>query len=45
MTDVVHYRSHAGPLGRLVERVYLEQYMRRLLQQRNAYLKAQLEVR
>ena len=45
MTDVVRYRSPAGPLGRLVEWVFLERYMQRLLQQRNAWLKAQLDVK
>lgn len=45
MTDVVHYRSPGGPLGRLVDRVFLERYMHRLLQQRNAWLKAELELK
>lgn len=45
MIDVVHYRSPAGLLGRLVERIFLERYMRRLLQQRNAWLKAELEAK
>jgi hypothetical protein len=45
MTDVVHYRSPAGPLGHLVERVFLERYMNRLLRQRNDWLKAELEAR
>jgi ligand-binding SRPBCC domain-containing protein len=45
MTDVVHYRSPAGSLGRLVERAFLERYMQRLLQQRNAWLEAELDVK
>jgi len=45
MIDVVRYRSPAGLLGRLVERIFLERYMRRLLQQRNAWLKAELEAK
>lgn len=43
MTDVVRYRSPAGPLGRLVDRIALERYMSRLLAKRNAWLKQQLE--
>jgi len=43
MTDVVRYESPAGAVGRLVDRVFLERYMRRLLTQRNAWLKAELE--
>jgi ligand-binding SRPBCC domain-containing protein len=43
MTDVVKYRPPAGSLGRLVDRLGLERYMRRLLTQRNAWLKAELE--
>jgi hypothetical protein len=43
MTDVVKYRSPAGTLGRLVDRLGLERYMRRLLTQRNDWLKAELE--
>ncbi|MGB8649024.1 MAG: SRPBCC family protein [Mycobacteriales bacterium] len=43
MTDLVRYRSPAGPLGALVDRLALERYMRRLLQTRNAWLKAELE--
>jgi hypothetical protein len=45
MTDLVRYRSPAGPLGRLVDRVFLERYMRRLLMLRNAWLKDNLEAR
>lgn len=43
MTDLVEYRSPAGPLGLLLDRLLLERYMRRLLEQRNRWLKAQLE--
>jgi len=43
MTDVIEYRSPAGPLGLLLDRLLLERYMRRLLEQRNRWLKAQLE--
>lgn len=41
--DVVRYRSPLGPIGRLVDRVGLERYMERLLRQRNAWLKQELE--
>ena len=43
MTDLVDYRSPAGPLGTLVNRVVLERYMTNLLNRRNAFLKAQAE--
>jgi ligand-binding SRPBCC domain-containing protein len=43
MTDVVRFRSPAGPVGRLVDRLVLASYMTRLLTQRNAWLKAELE--
>lgn len=43
MTDVVRYSSPAGLLGRLVDRTVLEHYLLRLLQQRNAWLKEELE--
>lgn len=45
MTDVVRYRSPAGPLGRLVDRLVLERYMSRLLARRNHWLKQELERR
>lgn len=43
MTDRVRYRSPAGPVGVLVDRLVLERYMTRLLAQRNAWLKQELE--
>jgi ligand-binding SRPBCC domain-containing protein len=45
MTDVVDYRSPAGPIGVLVDRVALERYMTNLLNGRNAFLKEQAEAR
>ncbi|MGX6606477.1 SRPBCC family protein [Micromonosporaceae bacterium Da 78-11] len=36
--DVVHFTAPFGLLGRLVTRVVLERYMRRILVERNAYL-------
>jgi len=43
MTDVVRYTSPAGLIGRLVDRAFLQRYMTRLLAQRNAWLKQELE--
>jgi ligand-binding SRPBCC domain-containing protein len=43
MTDLVRYRSPAGPLGWVVDRVVLEEYMTRLLIQRNVWLRDALE--
>jgi ligand-binding SRPBCC domain-containing protein len=38
MLDIVEFAAPFGPLGRLVERFILARYMRRLIEQRNAYL-------
>jgi ligand-binding SRPBCC domain-containing protein len=43
MTDVVWYRSPAGALGRVLDRAFLTNYMVRLLADRNAWLKRELE--
>ena len=43
MTDLVDYRSPAGPIGTLADRVVLERYMTNLLDRRNSFLKAQAE--
>lgn len=43
MTDVVQFRSPAGPFGAFVDRVFLAGYMMRLVDQRNAWLKQALE--
>lgn len=43
MTDHVRFASPAGPLGMAVDRLVLAGYMRRLLEARNLWLKAQLE--
>jgi ligand-binding SRPBCC domain-containing protein len=45
MRDVVEFAAPAGPLGRLVEALVLERYMRRLIDERNAHLKDVLERR
>ena len=42
MTDTVHFRSPAGPLGRLVDTVVLTTYLTRLLTQRNHWLRNEL---
>jgi ligand-binding SRPBCC domain-containing protein len=39
MTDEFVYRAPLGPLGVLADRLFLAQYMRRLLTERNTYLK------
>ena len=39
MTDVFAYDAPLGPLGRLVDALFLERYMRRLLMSRAAVLK------
>ena len=43
MTDVVRFSAPLGPLGRLVERLVLRSYVRRLLETRNAWLQSELE--
>ncbi|MTD17154.1 cyclase [Nakamurella sp. YIM 132087] len=42
MTDVVHFRSPAGLVGDVVDRVFLVRYMTGLLEQRNRWLVAEL---
>jgi len=43
MTDLVRYRSPFGFLGTLVERVFLDRYVRALLVRRAAHLRALAE--
>jgi ligand-binding SRPBCC domain-containing protein len=43
MTDRFEFRSPLGPLGWLVDRLFLTGYMRRFLEQRNAILKRTAE--
>ena len=43
MVDRIEFTAPFGPLGRLVERLVLERYMRRLIEQRNQWLKQELE--
>jgi ligand-binding SRPBCC domain-containing protein len=42
MTDVVEFAAPLGPLGRLVETVFLTRYLTRLLASRNAWLREAL---
>lgn len=43
MRDIINFASPLGPLGRLAEQVALDRYMRRLIEQRNSYLKEEAE--
>jgi ligand-binding SRPBCC domain-containing protein len=43
MTDVVDYASPLGVLGRLVDAIYLENYVRQFLARRNEHIKAVAE--
>jgi ligand-binding SRPBCC domain-containing protein len=43
MTDLVRYRAPLGPIGWLVERVYLDRYLRAFLRHRAAHLRALAE--
>ena len=43
MTDDWEHASPFGPIGRLVDRIVLDRYMRALLETRNAALKAEAE--
>lgn len=45
MIDRVEFSAPFGILGRIAERLFLERYMRRLILQRNAWLKRELESR
>ena len=40
MTDIFDYESPLGPLGRLVDRLFLKRYMTVLLEKRNKVIKA-----
>jgi hypothetical protein len=43
MTDVFDYVAPLGVLGKLADRLFLERYMRRLLEERNAVIKRMAE--
>ena len=39
MIDQFHYEPGGGTLGKLVNRIYLQKYLTRLLEERNAFIK------
>lgn len=43
MRDTVTFRSPFGPLGRIVDHLFMREYMRRLIDERNELLAASLE--
>lgn len=43
MRDVITFRSPFGPLGRVVDRLFLREYMRRLIAERNGVVAAEFE--
>lgn len=43
MRDTIRFHSPFGPIGQLVDRLFLREYMRRLIEQRNAQLAAEAE--
>lgn len=43
MTDVFQYETPFGILGTIFDKLYLEGYMKKFLQQRNLHLKQMLE--
>jgi ligand-binding SRPBCC domain-containing protein len=45
MIDRLDFDAPVGPLGRLVERVLLERYLRKLIEERGSFLKAKAEAR
>lgn len=43
MRDTVTFRSPFGPIGALIDRLFMREYMRRLIDERNEVLAASLE--
>ena len=43
MTDLFDFKSPLGLLGRIADKIFLEKYMRRLLQKRNGLIKIEAE--
>lgn len=43
MRDTVTFRSPFGPLGRLIDRLFMRRYMQRLIAERNALIAAEVE--
>ncbi|MGN7950559.1 SRPBCC family protein [Microbacterium sp. 22215] len=45
MRDTIRFRSPFGPIGRLVDRLVLGAYMRRLIEERNDHVQSEAEER
>ncbi|WP_309103928.1 SRPBCC family protein [Microbacterium sp.] len=45
MRDTITFSSPFGPIGRLVDRLFMRRYMQRLIAERNAVLAAETEAR
>ncbi|GAA1227680.1 ligand-binding SRPBCC domain-containing protein [Microbacterium phyllosphaerae] len=45
MRDTIRFRSPFGPIGRLVDRLVLGEYMRRLIEERNDHVQSEAEER
>jgi hypothetical protein len=45
MRDTIRFHSPFGPLGRLVDRLVLREYMRRLIEERNDHVTSEAESR
>jgi len=43
MRDIVTFRSPFGPIGALVDRLFMREYMRRLIEERNDQLTTEVE--
>jgi hypothetical protein len=39
MKDIFRYETPFGPAGRFFDRIYLHRYVKKLLEQRNAFIK------
>lgn len=45
MRDIITFRSPFGPLGALVDRLFMRAYMRRLIEERNEVLTVSVSAR
>lgn len=45
LRDTIVFRSPLGPIGRLVDRLFMREYMRRLIEERNEHLASEAEER
>jgi len=43
MRDTVTFRSPCGPIGRIVDRLFMREYLRRLIDERGDVLQTALE--